>query len=402
MKKHSIFLGIIIVTAVILFGVSLAGCATSVPIKSVKTPAIDTSNVQRLAVREFENKSGINNQDTAQLTRYLTERTTQIIDSTGKFTKVSLTDPNADGIFTGEIRSLVSKDSQDSKTETDKEGNERIVTKFNREVTLEFSYTIIDKRTGMPIREIIKRGTQSRSASSNSELKILDLAKSIVDSQLRTLESDIVPTIVSTNRTLMNETSKDKVVKQRMKDTLLLVKSSNYEEAIKQYEEIAGEYGSTAARANAGILREAIASDAAATARLSQLESERGGLSDRAVKASVQELYAKLPADSVIMIVEANSSDRDRLNEIVNNINRTIVSEGKLKVVDRSRVMRDELQYQVSGNVSDDSYVSLGKNYGAQYIVFFEISGQMSTRRLNMRLLNIETSQVIHQAGFEI
>ncbi|HCC36875.1 MAG TPA: hypothetical protein DEQ14_04280, partial [Treponema sp.] len=267
------------------------------------------------------------------------------------------------------------------------QGVERIMTVFTREVTLEFSYTIIDKRTGMPIREIIKTGTQSKSANSVSELKTLDLAKAIVDSQLRTLESDIVPTIVSTNRKLMNETSKDKVVKQRMKDTLLLVKSNNYEEAIRQYEEIANQYGSTAAKANAAILKEAIASDVAASARLSQLESERGSLSDRAVKASVEELYSKLPADSVIIIIEANSSDRGRLNEIVNNINRTVISEGKLKVVDRSQIMGDELQYQVSGNVSDDSYVSIGKNYGAQYIVFFDISGQMSTRQLNMRLL---------------
>ena len=401
MKKHSMFLEIIIVTTAIILGISLAGCATSVPIKSVRTPAIDTSNVQRLTVREFENKSGVNNQDTAQLARYLTEKVTQIIDSTGRFTKVSLTDPNADGIFTGEIRSLTSKDSQDSRT-VRMQGVERIMTVFTREVTLEFSYTIIDKRTGMPIREIIKTGTQSKSASSVSELKTLDLAKAIVDSQLRTLESDIVPTIVSTNRKLMNETSKDKVVKQRMKDTLLLVKSNNYEEAIRQYEEIANQYGSTAAKANAAILKEAIASDVAASARLSQLESERGSLSDRAVKASVEELYSKLPADSVIIIIEANSSDRGRLNEIVNNINRTVISEGKLKVVDRSQIMGDELQYQVSGNVSDDSYVSIGKNYGAQYIVFFDISGQMSTRQLNMRLLNIETSQVIHQTGFEI
>ena len=395
------FLEIIIVTTAIILGISLAGCATSVPIKSVRTPAIDTSNVQRLTVREFENKSGVNNQDTAQLARYLTEKVTQIIDSTGRFTKVSLTDPNADGIFTGEIRSLTSKDSQDSRT-VRMQGVERIMTVFTREVTLEFSYTIIDKRTGMPIREIIKTGTQSKSANSVSELKTLDLAKAIVDSQLRTLESDIVPTIVSTNRKLMNETSKDKVVKQRMKDTLLLVKSNNYEEAIRQYEEIANQYGSTAAKANAAILKEAIASDVAASARLSQLESERGSLSDRAVKASVEELYSKLPADSVIIIIEANSSDRGRLNEIVNNINRTVISEGKLKVVDRSQIMGDELQYQVSGNVSDDSYVSIGKNYGAQYIVFFDISGQMSTRQLNMRLLNIETSQVIHQTGFEI
>ncbi len=397
MKKHSMFLGMITVIMVIMFGISLAGCATMVPIKSVKTPTIDTSNIQRLAVSEFENESGVNNQDIAQLTRYITERATQIIDNTGRFTKVSPADPNADGIFTGKIRSITSKDSQKSRTE-----RERTVTDFTRQVDLEFSYTIIDKRTKMPIREVIKRGSQSKTADSVAALNVLDLAKSIIDSQLRTLESDIVPTIVSTNRALVKETSKDKVVKQRMNDTLILVKNGNYEAAIEQYEEIAAESGSTAARANAGILREAIASDAAATARLSQLEDERGGLAEKAVKASAEELYAILPSGAVILIMEERDANYDMLDEIVNNINRTIISEGNLKVVDRSQIMNYELRYQASGYVSDDSYVELGEQFGAQYIVVFGISGQMSTRRLNMRVLNIETSQIIHQSGFEI
>lgn len=403
MKKYSLFLGMITVIMVIMFGISLTGCATTVPIKSVKMPTIDTSNVKRLAVEGFKNESGINNQDIAQLIRYITEKATQIIDSTGRFTKVSPADPNSDGIFTGEIRSINVSDSQDSRTVRDKNG-EHIVTQFNREVALEFSYTVIDKRTGLPIREVIKRGTERKTADSLSALNVLDIAKSIVDTQLRTLESDIVPTIVTTNRALVKETSNDKAVKQRMNDTLILVKNNNYAEAIRQYEEIAAEYGSTAARANAGILREAIASDTAAASRLAQLEEERGGLSDKAVKSSVEELYVVLPAGAVIMIVEERSADRGRLDEIINTINSTIVSEGKLKVVDRSNqaLINAEQQFQYSGYVDDDSIVEVGHQLGAQYIVIFGISGQMSTRQLNMRLLDIETSQIIRQSSFEI
>ncbi len=403
MKKRSMFLGMITIIMVIMFGISLTGCATTVPIKSVRTPTIDTSNIQRLAVEGFKNESGINNQDIAQLIRYITEKATQIIDATGRFTKVSPADPNADGIFTGEIRSINVSDSQDSRTVRDKNG-ERIVTQFNREVALEFSYTVIDKRTGLPIREVIKRGTERKTADSLSALNVLDIAKSIIDSQLRTLESDIVPTIVTTNRALVKETSNDKAVKQRMNDTLILVKNNNYAEAIRQYEEIAAEYGSTAARANAGILREAIASDSAAASRLAQLEEERGGLSDKAVKSSVEELHAVLPAGAVIMIVEERSADRGRLDEIVNAINSTIVSEGKLKVVDRSNqaLINAEQQFQYSGYVDDDSIVEVGHQLGAQYIVIFGISGQMSSRQLNIRVLSIETSQIIHQSSFEI
>lgn len=400
MKKQLLFFTRL--TTVILIGISLIGCATTVPIKSIKTPTIDTSNIRNMAVRPFEDRSGSGNTG-VQLARDITQKVTQIIDATGRFTKVSVSDPNADGIFTGEIRELTENEFQDSRTVTGRDGKQYIETKFNREVSLTFSYTIINGRTGLPIREVVKQGTQTASSDSQTGLaSVLEIANKIVDSQLSKLESDIVPTIVSTNKTLAKETSKDKVVKQKMKDTLLLVKSNNYEEAIRQYDAIATEHGSTAAKANAAILRESIASDITATAGLAQLESERGSLSDKAIEAAAQELYAKLPANSVIIVMEANSQDRIKLEEIVNNINSTIVSEGIFKVVDRSLIMQTEMQYQASGLVSDDSYVEFGKHYGAQYIVLFEITGQMSSRQLNMKVISIETSEIMSLASFAI
>ena len=384
---------------------SLTGCATYVPIKSVRPPTINTSDIQRLAIKPFENKSGVGGSVGAQLTQYLSDQTIQRVTAFGKFTIVAPADPNADGVFTGEISNITVKDSQESRERKDKEGNVFIEITYKRDVSLEFQYSVISSRTKMPIGSVTKKGSQSASSLQMSTLTdSVTLAKSIVDSQLRALQQDIVPTIVSTNRALMKETSKDKTVKQLMRTAQAFVKNNNYEEAIRQYDAIAGDYGSVAAMTNANILREAIVSDIAARTQLTALFNDKSGLAEKAAKNAVAALHSKLPSEANIIIVKTNSKERSMLEYVVDQMTMTVVQAGRLRVVDRSNqaLIHAEQQYQLSGNVSDDSIVSIGHELGAQYMVLCWISGEMSTRRLNLRVLNVETAQITDQNYFEI
>jgi len=404
MKLFSKFSGIAVVVAVILL--SLAECATYVPIKSVRPPTIDTSNIQRLAIRPFVNRSGYGGPDSALITRYLTETAERLIRSTGKFTIVAPTDPSADGVFSGELRGFVSKDSQQQRERKDKEGNIYIEFIYNREVNLEFSYSVISSRTDMPIGTVVKQGSNGSTSSSSyaSLTDTLTLARSIADSQMRSLTRDIVPTIVSTDRQLMDETSKDKVLKQRMKEALAFVRNGSYEEAIRQYDDIYNDYGSAAARTNAEILRQSVASDIASRAELNRLFSDTSGLADKAVKNAIDTLNSKLPSGANIMIMKAHSTEYNMLDYVVNQMTKSIVQAGRLKVVDRSNqaLIDAELKYQLSGNVDDNSMVSIGHQLGVQYMVICWISGTKSLRRLNQKILNVETSQNIDQSDFEI
>jgi hypothetical protein len=372
----------------------------------VRPPTIDTGSIQRLAIKPFENRSGVFGPVSAQLTRYLTETTEQLIKNTGKFIIVAPSDPNADGVFSGELRSLVSKDTQSRIEKKDKEGNIYTEITYNREVYLEFSYSVISSRTDLPIGTIVKQGSNGSSGSGSAAnvTDTLTLAKSIVDSQIGSLRRDIVPTIVSVDRRLATETSKDKELKQRMKEALAFVKNGSYEEAIRQYDTIYGEYGSDAARTNAAILRESIASDAAARAELNRLFTDTNGLADKAVKNAIDRLNAKLPSGSNIMIMKTKSTERNMLDYVVNQMTKNVVQAGKLKVVDRSNqtLINAEQQYQLSGNVDDNSAVSIGHQLGVQYIVICWISGEKSLRRLNQKVLNIETAQITDQSDFEI
>lgn len=405
MKKLVKIEVIAVVCAVIMFSLYFAGCATYVPIKSVRPPTIDTSNIQRLAIKDFENRSSIGGPVGAQITQYLTDKSREIIPAAGKFTIVAAADPNADGVFTGELRSISWKDSASRSERKDKNGNIIVTITHRREISLSFVYTVIDSRSGTSLGQISKQGSTSTTSSDQSTLTdLLTLAKSIVDTQLRSLQSDIVPTIVSTSHRLMDETSKDKFVKQRMKAASVIVKNGNYVEAIRQYDEIDSEYGSTAARTNAKLLRDSIASDIAARAKLTELFNNTSGLAEKAVKNTVDTLYSKLPSGASIIVMKTNSTERNMLDSVVDQIITTVVQERKLRVVDRSNqtLINVEQQYQLSGNVSDDSIVSIGHQLGVQYIVLCWISGVMSTRQFNQRILNVETAQIIDQNSFDI
>ncbi|GHV84229.1 hypothetical protein AGMMS50212_15690 [Spirochaetia bacterium] len=369
-------------------------------------PVIDTSGIQRLGIEPFKNWSGIGGPITAQLTRYLTDKATALITSTGKFTVVAPADPNADGVFTGELTSITAKDTQETQEAKDKDGNTYTKITYNRDVAIEFSYSIISSRTSMPVGKVLKKGSKnSTSSESYYELDdVLILAKSIADSQMRGLSKDIVPYIVSEGRKLMEETSKDKVLKNRMKTALALVKNGNYEEAIKQYDIISNETGSVAAMTNAGILRQSIASNIVANAQLSEIFNDKSGLADKAIKQAFDALNSKLPPKTNISIMKTRSTERDMIDYVVDQLTKIIIQEGNITVIDRSaRALIDaEQQFQISGNVSDESAVSIGKQLGVRYIVLCWISGEKSGRRLYTKVLNIETARIEYQNDFEI
>jgi hypothetical protein len=401
MKKH-VFPSLL--AAMLVLG--LVSCATTVPIKSVRQPAIDTAGILRLAIKPFENGSGISNPDTVQLTWYLTDKAAALIAGTQKFIVVAPTDPNADGMFQGELTIITSKYSREEKKAKDKNGKSYTAITHKRDVSIEFSYSVISSRTDMPVGKLVKKGSQS-STSTESPDKLSDtitLAKSIVDSLMGGLSNDIVPYIVSEDRKLMNETSKDKVLKAKMKTALALVKNGNYEEAINQYDIISSESGSLAARTNAGILRQSIASDKDAHARLSELFNDKSGLTEKAIKQAGDALYSALPLGASISIMKTRSTERAMIDYVVDQLTKATIQTGKITVIGRQdqALIAAEQKFQLSGDVSDESAVSLGKQIGVKYIVLCWIGGEKSLRRFYTRVLNIETAQIEYQNDVEI
>ena len=73
-----------------------------------------------------------------------------------------------------------------------------------------------------------------------------------------------------------------------------------------------------------------------------------------------------------------------------------LVNDGNLTFVDRSELelLRAEMQFQLSGEVSDESAQALGKKLGAQTIISGSLSPLGTLWRMRIRALEVETAKV--------
>ncbi|MDR0503008.1 MAG: penicillin-binding protein activator LpoB, partial [Treponema sp.] len=73
-----------------------------------------------------------------------------------------------------------------------------------------------------------------------------------------------------------------------------------------------------------------------------------------------------------------------------------IVNDGKLTVVDRANLetIRQEMNFQLSGEVSNESMQAIGQKLGAQSIISGQIIDSGAGIRLRIRIISIESAQV--------
>ena len=73
-----------------------------------------------------------------------------------------------------------------------------------------------------------------------------------------------------------------------------------------------------------------------------------------------------------------------------------LVDSGNLFVVDRDNLdmLRQEMNFQLSGEVSDESAVSIGRILGAQTIIFIAVVSSEEGYRLRLRAIAVETAAI--------
>jgi len=76
----------------------------------------------------------------------------------------------------------------------------------------------------------------------------------------------------------------------------------------------------------------------------------------------------------------------------------------KIVVVDRGNLelIRNEINYQYSGNVSDESMMSVGKQLGAQFIISGSLINMGNYYRFMVKVINVETTEIKAQVSFNL
>jgi TolB-like protein len=117
---------------------------------------------------------------------------------------------------------------------------------------------------------------------------------------------------------------------------------------------------------------------------------------DMALSNSTSYLRGRIPAGSKVVVLNFTSNWSQLSEYIVEELIGYIVNEGTLAVVDRRNLdaIQQEMDFQLSGEVSDETAQSIGKKLGAQTIISGSIVAVGDTYRLRVRAILVETAQI--------
>jgi len=125
---------------------------------------------------------------------------------------------------------------------------------------------------------------------------------------------------------------------------------------------------------------------------------------DTALKQGVTYLNGRLQKGSKIIVLNFTSDWPKLTDYIIEELIGYIVNDGTLTVVDRANLetVRKELNFQLSGDVDDETAQSIGKILGAQTIISGGITAIGNAYRLRIRAISVQTAQVLGMQNVDI
>jgi hypothetical protein len=125
-----------------------------------------------------------------------------------------------------------------------------------------------------------------------------------------------------------------------------------------------------------------------------------GGIED-AIHRAAAVCIKSLDKDSTVAVISVSAQDKDLAEFIIDEFAFALVDSGMFKVVDRHSLnaIKGEQQFQLSGDVDDNSAVSIGNMLGANIVITGAASGVEGTRRLRMKALDVKTAEILAMAS---
>jgi tetratricopeptide (TPR) repeat protein len=120
------------------------------------------------------------------------------------------------------------------------------------------------------------------------------------------------------------------------------------------------------------------------------------GLSlDEAIEQSAEKMTAELPPGTLLAVIAVSSEDQSLSNYIMDELTGALVDR-HINIVDRRNLdkVRQELNFQMSGDVNDETAQAIGKFLGASSVVtgqFVKVGGGY---RCQLAAVNVETARL--------
>ena len=117
---------------------------------------------------------------------------------------------------------------------------------------------------------------------------------------------------------------------------------------------------------------------------------------DEALQQSAEKIEERLESGTKVALINVRSPSDQFSEYALTYLESILVNNGKLIVVDRSNLdkIRQELGFQLSGEVSDESANAIGKMLGAGAIITGTLIDIGGSYRLTLKAINVETATV--------
>jgi len=125
---------------------------------------------------------------------------------------------------------------------------------------------------------------------------------------------------------------------------------------------------------------------------------------DKAIPQIFGTLSQNIPLRSRLAIVGVTATDPNEATFYLNELTLHFVNSRQYTVVDRNDIDKVlvEHNFQMSGYVDDNAFVSIGKFIGATVVVTGSISGTGSQKRLVIKAIDVLTSEILGMASISL
>jgi hypothetical protein len=118
---------------------------------------------------------------------------------------------------------------------------------------------------------------------------------------------------------------------------------------------------------------------------------------EAAVRRTFTRIVKDMPGQSRVALINISSSDAKDGEFVLDELTNLLVNSKQFSVVDRKSLdsIRTERNFQMTGEVDDNSAVDIGKLLGAEIVITGSITGTTTDKRLRIKALGVETAQIM-------
>jgi outer membrane protein OmpA-like peptidoglycan-associated protein/TolB-like protein len=122
------------------------------------------------------------------------------------------------------------------------------------------------------------------------------------------------------------------------------------------------------------------------------------------ISQSARDVEEALKEQTTVAVVNFISPSEEFSNYVIEELTGALVNGKRIVIVDRRNLdlIREEMNLQLSGDVSDESMLSIGKQLGAHYIVSGTLTNMGKYYRFRIKVISVETTVIQTQNSLNL